>query len=313
MIGEVLRCPTTGDRMAVDPVPSAPRHRSAVRLEATVTDNPDTRLEAPSPGASKRRTMYHHDQRMEDGGAPPTQVPAQASAGEVSGSENSGTGRFPRFTGSRRVAVVVIAVLALLAIAGFAGAYFLHSRNYVSTDNAQVDGDKIDINSPATGTLSRWSITKGSPITTNQVVGRVKILGSFAEPQMPVKSPGTGTVAINNVVQGQYVTAGTELATGYDFTKIYVTARVDETDIPDVHPGRLVDIDVDAYPDTPVTGTVEEIQGAAAGLLSLFPESNSTGNFQKVTQVIPVRIAFLDTRGLELIPGMNVTVHIHKK
>jgi multidrug resistance efflux pump len=57
---------------------------------------------------------------------------------------------------------------------------------------------------------------------------------------------------------------------------------------------------------------VEQIQGAAAGLLSLFPESNSSGNFQKVTQVIPVRIAFLDTRGLELIPGMNVTVHIHK-
>jgi multidrug resistance efflux pump len=260
-----------------------------VRLEASVTHNSDTRPDAPA-----------------------TQVAAQASAGQVSGSENNGAGRFPTFTGSRRIALTVIGVLALLAVAGFAGAYFLHSRNYVSTDNAQVDGDKIDINSPATGTLSRWSITKGSPITTNQVVGRVKILGSFAEPQMPVKSPGTGTVALNNVVQGQYVTAGTELATGYDFTKIYVTARVDETDIPDVHPGQLVDIDLDAYPDTPVTGTVQQIQGAAAGLLSLFPESNSSGNFQKVTQVIPVRIAFLDTRGLELIPGMNVTVLIHK-
>jgi multidrug resistance efflux pump len=245
------------------------------------THNPDTTPEAPTP-----------------------EHPAP-------GSEDDGAGRFRKFTGTRRVALAVTAVLALLAVAG-AGAYFLHSRNYVSTDNAQVDGDRIDINAPTTGTLSAWSITKGSPVTTNQVVGRVKILGSFAEPQMPVRSPGTGTVAVNNVVQGQYVTAGTELAAGYDFTKIYVTARVDETDIPDVHPGQLVDIDVDAYPDTPVTGTVEQIQGAAAGLLSLFPESNSSGNFQKVTQVIPVRIAFLTTGGLELIPGMNVTVHIHK-
>ena len=89
-------------------------------------------------------------------------------------------------------------------------------------------------------------------------------------------------------------------------------ARVDETDIADVHPGQLVDIDVDAYPGSPVTGTVEEVQGGAADEFSLFPEDNSTGNFQKVTQVIPVKIALSNTNGLELIPGMNVTVHIHK-
>jgi multidrug resistance efflux pump len=73
-----------------------------------------------------------------------------------------------------------------------------------------------------------------------------------------------------------------------------------------------VDIDVDAFPDEPLTGTVREIQGAAAGVLSLFPESNSTGNFQKVTQVIPVKVDLSDTSGLELIPGMNVTAHIHR-
>ncbi|MDT7557810.1 MAG: hypothetical protein QOF38_801, partial [Pseudonocardiales bacterium] len=63
---------------------------------------------------------------------------------------------------------------------------------------------------------------------------------------------------------------------------------------------------------TPVTGIVSEIQGAAANQFSLFPESNSTGNFQKVTQVIAVRVAFTNTSGLALVPGMNVTVHIHK-
>jgi len=77
--------------------------------------------------------------------------------------------------------------------------------------------------------------------------------------------------------------------------------------------GALVDIDVDAYSGTPVTGVVTQIQGAAAAEFSLFPESNSSGNFQKVTQVIPVKIAFTNTGGVPLAPGMNVTVHIHKK
>jgi multidrug resistance efflux pump len=41
-------------------------------------------------------------------------------------------------------------------------------------------------------------------------------------------------------------------------------------------------------------------------------QSNSSGNFQKVTQAIPVKIAFTNTAGLPLVPGMNSTEHIHK-
>jgi multidrug resistance efflux pump len=247
--------------------------------------------------------------------AEPADAPDQRRPTGTDGSTEpapGGTPAFRRMRRSSRIALSVIAAIALLAALGFGGAYWLYSRNYVSTDNAQVDGDKIDINAPATGTLTRWSIDKGSSLRADQIVGRIKILGSFAEPQRPIKSPGNGTVAMNNVVEGQYVTAGSELATGYDFNQIYVTARVDETDIDGVRHGALVDIDVDAYPGKPVTGLVREIQGAAAGVLSLFPESNSTGNFQKVTQVIPVKIALSNTKGLEPIPGMNVTVHVHR-
>ena len=61
-----------------------------------------------------------------------------------------------------------------------------------------------------------------------------------------------------------------------------------------------------------MTGSVREIQGGAAGVFSLFPQANSSGNFQKVTQVIPVKISIDDLHGLNLVPGMNVTVKIHK-
>jgi multidrug resistance efflux pump len=234
--------------------------------------------------------------------------PAPAAAAEV---EQAAPGK-RKMKRSTRVALTIIVILAVLAALGFGGAYFLYSRNFVSTDNAQVDGDKVQINAPGTGTLVDWGGTQGSLVKRNEIMGRIKLGSSGAQPQRTIKSPGNGTIAINNAVEGQWVTAGTQLATAYDFNKIYVTARVDETDVADIHPGAQVDIDVDAFSGTPVTGIVSEIQGAAANQFSLFPESNSTGNFQKVTQVIAVRVAFTNTSGLALVPGMNVTVHIHK-
>jgi multidrug resistance efflux pump len=197
---------------------------------------------------------------------------------------------------STRVALLVILVLALLAAGVFAASYFLDARNYVSTDNAQVDGDKIAVNAPASGTLIDWRANQGAELTEDQVVGRIKVNGGFVQPQQSIRAPANGT----------------QLAIAYDFSKVYVTARVDETDIDAIHIGQRVDFSVDAFPDNDFHGTVREIQGGAAGVFSLFPQSNSSGTFQKVTQVIPVKVSIDDLQGLNLVPGMNVTVKIHK-
>jgi multidrug resistance efflux pump len=134
---------------------------------------------------------------------------------------------------------------------------------------------------------------------------------------MSIRAPTDGTVAVDNGVVGTYVTTGTQLAIAYNLDKIYVTARVDDTDVRAVHPNQLVDISVDAYPNARLTGRVREIQAGAAAVFSLFPQSNTqgTGNFQKVTQVIPIKIGLEDLNDLnniDLVPGMNATVHIHK-
>jgi multidrug resistance efflux pump len=213
---------------------------------------------------------------------------------------------------STRIALIVIAIVAVLAGGAFGVSYLLNARNYVSTDNAQIDGDKISINAPATGTLLDWTATQGADVHKGRSVGRIEIQDGFAAPQMPIKAPGDGTVAVDNGVVGTYVTTGTQLAVAYNLDNIYVTARVDETDVKAVHPGQLVDIDVDAYPNAHITGRVVEVQGGAAGVFSLFPQSNTGGNFQKVTQVIPVKIALTSLPQVDLVPGMNVTVHIHK-
>ena len=213
---------------------------------------------------------------------------------------------------SRRVAVLAVVVLALIAAGAFSASYVLDARHYVSTDNAQVDGSRIEVKAPSSGTLIDWRATQGAGLEGGQVVGRIRVDGGFVQPQQTIKAPSSGTVAVDDGVEGAYVTAGTQLAIAYDFAQVYVTARVDETDVDDVRPGQRVEFTVDAFPGTDFTGSVQEIQGGAAGQFSLFPQSNSSGNFQKVTQVIPVKISLDDTQGFKLVPGMNVVVKIRK-
>jgi multidrug resistance efflux pump len=213
---------------------------------------------------------------------------------------------------STRVALAIIAILALGASVAFVTSYVLDARNYVTTDNAQIDGDQIVINAPATGTLTNWTATLGRTVGRGQTLGRIEMAAGFAQIRKTIKSPAAGTIARDDGVEGSFVTSGTQLAVAYDPSSIFVTARVEETDINDVRVGQWVDIAVDAYDDSPLSGRVVEVQNAAAGVFSMFPQSNSTGNFQKVTQVIPVKIALTDTRGLVLVPGMNVTARIHR-
>ena len=213
---------------------------------------------------------------------------------------------------SRRVAVLAVVVLALIAAGAFSASYVLDARHYVSTDNAQIDGSRIEVKAPASGTLIDWQATQGADLQGGEVVGRIRVDGGFVQPQQTIKAPSSGTVAVDDGVEGAYVTAGTQLAIAYDFSQVYVTARVDETDVDDVRPGQRAEFTVDAFPGTDFTGSVQEIQGGAAGQFSLFPQSNSSGNFQKVTQVIPVKISIDDTHGFKLVPGMNVVVKIRK-
>jgi multidrug resistance efflux pump len=211
-----------------------------------------------------------------------------------------------------KIRLLVILVIAVLAAAAFGVYYIFNTSNYVTTDNAQVDGNQISINAPATGTLINWRGQQGTELHKNAPVGRIEIQSGYVQPQLVIRSPADGTVAVDNGVEGSFVTAGTQLAIAYDSSGVFVTARVKETDIDRVQVGRAVDISVDAFPGEHLTGIVAEVKTGAAGVFSLFPQSNTSGNFQKVTQVIPVKITINDRKNLPLVPGMNATVKIHR-
>ena len=67
----------------------------------------------------------------------------------------------------------------------------IDTRNYVSTDNAQIDGDKISVNAPASGTLVDWTGTQGTLLHKDEVIGRIQIQGGFVRPEQPIRAPRT--------------------------------------------------------------------------------------------------------------------------
>lgn len=209
----------------------------------------------------------------------------------------------------KRLITLNIIVLLLLVAGGFAGYYYVNeTTNYIKTDNARIDGQAISIVSPIAGKLVSWSGDIGKTMDSDEKIGEV----SDGKNTYPIVVPHHMTIAQQSVVTNSLVAPGVPLAKGYDLTNLWVTANIEETKIEDVKIGQDVDIYVDAYPDRKFTGKVKKLGSATASTFSLLPSSNTTGNYTKVTQVIPVTISIDDYNGAGLVPGMNVIVRIHK-
>jgi multidrug resistance efflux pump len=114
-------------------------------------------------------------------------------------------------------------------------------------------------------------------------------------------------------MKGQVVAPGMEIAVIANTSYFYVKANIEETDIFKIRPGQKVDISIDAYPRRRFQGFVESIGQATESAFNIFPSLNTSGEFSKVTQLIPVKINIMNTDGLIFMPGMNVTVKIHIK
>ncbi len=124
-----------------------------------------------------------------------------------------------------------------------------------------------------------------------------------------VKSPTDGVVDRIFVDIGEYVTPGQRLALVHNQDLVWVEANIKETDVRKLKQGQIVDIHVDAYPDDVFSGTVKTIGSAATNQFALLPTPNPSGNFTKITQRLPVRIAF-DKPDPRLRPGMMVEIEI---
>jgi membrane fusion protein (multidrug efflux system) len=123
-----------------------------------------------------------------------------------------------------------------------------------------------------------------------------------------LRAPIAGLVSQRNMEIGQTVSKGQPLVTIVPLNDVWVTANFKESQLKNMHAGQPVDIDVDAYGKT-FKGHVESIAAATGARFSLLPPENSTGNYVKVVQRVPVRIFFEPNQDPQhnLRPGMSVT------
>ncbi len=125
-------------------------------------------------------------------------------------------------------------------------------------------------------------------------------------------APATGIASKKNIQQGQFVNAGSSLFAIVADNNVYVLANFKETQLEKMQKGNPVEVIVDAFPDTKLEGTVYNFSAATGAKFSLLPPDNATGNYVKVIQRIPVKIALkgLETLKDKLRPGMSVKVSV---
>ncbi|XHR29665.1 MAG: HlyD family secretion protein [Chthoniobacteraceae bacterium] len=124
-----------------------------------------------------------------------------------------------------------------------------------------------------------------------------------------LRAPGDGVVDRTFIHAGDYVQSGQWLMMLHDPADVWVEANVKETAVGRIKPGQKVRITVDAYPGLKVTGRVLRVGNAATNQFALLPSPNPSGNFTKITQRVPVRVA-IDPPGRPLQPGLMVEVVI---
>ena len=129
-----------------------------------------------------------------------------------------------------------------------------------------------------------------------------------------------GTVGARSLRVGQYVQAGTQLMQVVPLHAVYVKANFKETQLTHMYQGQPATVTVDAFPGVKFKAHIESLAPASGQEFALLPPDNATGNFTKVVQRVPVKIAIEDTSiqgggalAGRLRPGMSVEAAVNTK
>jgi membrane fusion protein (multidrug efflux system) len=186
--------------------------------------------------------------------------------------------------------------------------------------SARSDADHARAELAVSASQAAVSVARRATLTANlaqarAAVGRAQAALDLARQDQGhavIRAPIDGVVGDRQVEPGDYVQPGTRLLTLVPLRSLYVTANFKETQVARMLVGQRATIQVDALPGRPLTGRVESFAPGSGSEFALLPFEPGTGNFTKVVQRIPVRIA-LDAGqdGLErLRPGLSSTVTV---
>ena len=260
----------------------------------------------------------------------PNQMPGQAPAQPVSRNgvaQGVATATVPvarrtrRGRLMRRVLPLAIVVLLVAGVLGFNA--WRDSVLYVPTDNAQITGQPIQVGAMNAGRVDILNPAIGSFVHKGDVLATVALPSQIGAAQsgiatmgflgasdthVDVTAPFDGVVIATPAAAGSTVQVGQPIVTLIDPTQLWVNANIDETAIDRVQPGQSVTVHVDAL-SRDVPGRVESVTPATAATFSLIPGQNASGNFNKVSQLIPVRIS-LNLGNKPALLGTSVEVKI---
>ena len=126
-----------------------------------------------------------------------------------------------------------------------------------------------------------------------------------------IRAPADGVASqTSKVLPGQVLIAGIPTMSLVLSDRRWVEANFKETDLEHMRIGQRARIKLDAYPDTPIIGRVESIGAGTGSEFSVLPAQNATGNWVKVVQRVPVRIALPNDASVPLIAGLSATVTV---
>lgn len=214
--------------------------------------------------------------------------------------------------------VTVVMVLGALVTFGILG---YQSYMYVSTDNARIAAPLISVPALAASQVISLEVDVGSYVEKGQRIATMGVprpdspadrqgLKEIPLGRASLDAPVSGYVAAVWSYPGQIVSPGASVVTLYDASNTWVMANISEADMHRIQPGQDVEIKVDSLGGASLAGSVDGIAAATAATFSLMPQNNTTGNFIKVAQVVPVKIAVKNPANYVLLPGSSVEVRI---
>jgi len=198
------------------------------------------------------------------------------------------------------------------------------SGRFVSSNNAQVVADLVQVGSINAGRIVAMDVDVGSTVLEGQVIAVVDIPAVISRSSITdtskmgfrdvqdqlfeVVAPRSGVIAARWAKKGDTLPAGQRIATLVDQRRVWIEANIDEKKIERVRPGQPVEIEITGR-DGKLTGKVETVSPVTAATLASPSDRGLAGNGRRVVQVIPVKIR-LDEDNLSLIPGSSAEITI---
>ena len=181
-----------------------------------------------------------------------------------------------------------------------------------ATAEANVSSAKAGIDAAR----SQLSILSSQEVSAQRQLDELKVALEKATRDLDftaIKAPFDGIIANRAVEPGQFVGAGTRLLAIVPTQLSFITANFKETQISAIHPGQKALITVDAFKGETFEGQVQSLAPASGSEFSLLPPDNATGNFTKITQRLPVKIALPPELAKRLRLGLSATVAIDSR